>query len=180
MDISPALLNTHGLTLLKAVVLNKCYCLACMLGYYEFKIHNETSFLYEPKPKDWSQTTTVYWEMFAFWETFASNSVPIHQERLLIYLWKYTHFALPIHKSQHDQYDRLADKKLVSLHYNQIYLLFAWSLISTAEEFWLKLSHLKKQPKWWHAIIAKSVWAESSFLNREHITKCLEKTSTFN
>lgn len=57
-----------------------------MLDCYEFKIHNETSFLYEPKPKDWSQTTTEYWEMFAFWETFASNSVPIHQEILFIYL----------------------------------------------------------------------------------------------
>lgn len=74
----------------------------------------------------------------------------LHSEKLLfqiqlqyirkdyLFICKGTHiFALPIHKQQfamqHDQYDRLADERLVILHCKQIYLLFAWSLISTAK-----------------------------------------------
>lgn len=56
------------------------------------------------------------------------------------------HYLFINHSLQYSmsRYDRLTDEKLVSLHYTQIFLLFAWILISTAKDIWLKFSHLKK------------------------------------
>jgi len=49
---SPALFNTQGVILVKTTLLSKYYSLALTFGQYEFKICNETSFLYESKSKD--------------------------------------------------------------------------------------------------------------------------------